>query len=310
MDPVGSRMRKYYIGLGVIGVFALGVMIFVLTLASANKQDTNTYNKANDISTKLNDYINKNQQIPRSLSDAGIKDAPSSINYTKISDTSFKFCMDYKTSGNNLSTGGLDTLGTGFLAQQALSAGASSVSTDTQSTSSELFIGYTHHKGQNCQTVNSYITPSQFPTCQGGLNVYDSNTQSYVCQQQTQSPSATFPGAAVSLAANDTEREADINALRLHIEAFFADNGYYPTLANLNDPNWRTANMAGLDKEAFRDPSSSSYTLVAIPTAGYYSYVATGDTAKACDNTTTNCTHYELTAKLDNGTSYSKTALN
>lgn len=118
-------------------------------------------------------------------------------------------------------------------------------------------------------------------------------------------------GGDMPTASNaNTERQTDIKALHGQIEAYYAQNGKYPTLANVNDANWRAANMKGLDKEALKDPAGSSYTLAAAPAAKVYSYEVTTDDGKACNDTTADCTMYTLTATYDGGGTFTKTNLN
>lgn len=122
----------------------------------------------------------------------------------------------------------------------------------------------------------------------------------------------TFTG--IQQKARNTERETDIKAIHGQVEAYYAQNGKYPTLANLNDSSWRSSNMKGLDQEALRDPKAAAgtFTLVAAPAANSYSYAATPSN---CDNGANgDCTGYTLTATYEgtvNGnTTYSKAALN
>src|SRR3982751_6956611 len=58
--------------------------------------------------------------------------------------------------------------------------------------------------------------------------------------------------------ARDTERKTDVNAIHGQVEAYYAQNGKYPTLANLNDSTWRGSNMKGLDAEALKDPKNAA----------------------------------------------------
>jgi hypothetical protein len=107
--------------------------------------------------------------------------------------------------------------------------------------------------------------------------------------------------------AKDTERKTDINAMEGHIEAYWADNGVYPTLANLNDPAWRAVNTKGLDAEAFKDPDGSSGSLAAAPAPHVYAYQPV---PAGCNNTSLQCAGYTLTATLDSGGTYVKHDLN
>lgn len=107
--------------------------------------------------------------------------------------------------------------------------------------------------------------------------------------------------------ARDTKRKTDVNALQGQIEAFEAQNGNYPTLANVNDSSWRATNMKGLDPSALQDPKGSTEALVTTPAANVYAYAVT---PSGCDNSTTDCTGYTLTATLEGGGTYAKQNLN
>lgn len=126
----------------------------------------------------------------------------------------------------------------------------------------------------------------------------------------------TFNG--IQKKGRDTERETDIKALHGQVEAYYAQNGKYPSLAELNDKaagGFVLTNLKGLDKEAFRDPNAATtyFTMVAAPAAGSYAYAAT---PSGCDNTAVggDCTAYTMTATLEgtiNGSAtYVKTSLN
>jgi prepilin-type N-terminal cleavage/methylation domain-containing protein len=119
----------------------------------------------------------------------------------------------------------------------------------------------------------------------------------------------TFNG--IQQKGRDTERQTDIKALHGQLEAYYAQNGRYPTLTNVNDATFRSANMKGLDAEALQDPKGAGQTLVAAPAANSYAYAVT---PSGCDNTTTDCTGYTLTATLEGqiegSSTYSKTSLN
>src|ERR1044072_8682606 len=80
----------------------------------------------------------------------------------------------------------------------------------------------------------------------------------------------TFTG--IQQKARNTKRQTDINAIQSHVEAYYAQNGYYPTLAHMNDATWRSANIKGLDPDALKDPKGSAQTLVDGPVANSYSY--------------------------------------
>src|SRR5262245_16629516 len=92
----------------------------------------------------------------------------------------------------------------------------------------------------------------------------------------------TFTG--IQQRARNTERETDIKAIHGQVEAYYAQNGRYPTLANMNDATFRTNNMKGLDIEALKDPKGAASTLVDPAAANAYGYVVT---PTGCDNSAT-----------------------
>jgi type II secretory pathway pseudopilin PulG len=101
--------------------------------------------------------------------------------------------------------------------------------------------------------------------------------------------------------ARDTERKTDIKALQGHMEAYWADNAKYPTLAQANDNSaggFRDLNFKGLDRAAFADPGDSgSQVLCGAATSKCYGYTVT---PAGCDNAAGgDCTNYVLTAKLE-----------
>ena len=118
----------------------------------------------------------------------------------------------------------------------------------------------------------------------------------------------TFTG--IQQKARNTERQTDVKAIHGQVEAYFAQNGKYPTLANLNDSAWRGTNMKGLDAEALKDPKNTVQTLVAAPVADSYSYAVTASDGTACDNTAKDCAQYTLTATYEGGGTFTKSNLN
>ncbi len=96
----------------------------------------------------------------------------------------------------------------------------------------------------------------------------------------------------------NTERQTDLKAVQGQLEAYYAQNGAYPTLDNLNDnPTADTGfikkNMKGLDVEALRDPKADKGVYVLGSSVGdkQYAYEPT------CDDS--GCTAYTLTAKQE-----------
>ena len=118
----------------------------------------------------------------------------------------------------------------------------------------------------------------------------------------------TFTG--IQQKARNTERQTDIKAVHGQVEAYYAQNGKYPTLANLNDSTWRAANMKGLDGEALKDPKGANNTLAASAAANVYSYDVQKTGGGACDNTTNDCATYTLTTTYEGGGTFAKNNLN
>lgn len=119
----------------------------------------------------------------------------------------------------------------------------------------------------------------------------------------------TFAG--IQERARNTERETDIKAIHGHLETFYADNGYYPALADINDATWRGNNVVGLDDDALVPPNSTTTTLAASAggTPEQYGYTADNGGA-ACATAGSQCDNYTLTANLEGGGTYTKDALN
>jgi prepilin-type N-terminal cleavage/methylation domain-containing protein len=119
----------------------------------------------------------------------------------------------------------------------------------------------------------------------------------------------TFNG--IQQRGRDTERQTDVKAIHGQVEAYYAQNGRYPTLANINDSTFRTANMKGLDPDALYDPKQDSTDATPVAdtaAANVYAYVAS---PANCDNAANgDCTGYVMTATLEGGGTYVKNSLN
>lgn len=95
--------------------------------------------------------------------------------------------------------------------------------------------------------------------------------------------------------ASDVERKSDINSLYQKLEEHYNEDGEYPTTATLT-VNYEVK-LPSLDPEALIDPTGARIQ------EGDYTYTPT-------DCTALGCAHYTLTAKLDDGTDYTKQSLN
>lgn len=143
-----SSMLGYKIFLAVFLTLSIILLIVVLVQAGPNKQDIKTFNEATSIANDLNNYIDTNQAIPYSLSQVGAGKIPSSISYQELTDSSYKFCVDYKANSS-----GFDPSGTGFSVITGSSGGAYDQQYGDNNT---LFIDNVHTKGENCQTITPF----------------------------------------------------------------------------------------------------------------------------------------------------------
>jgi prepilin-type N-terminal cleavage/methylation domain-containing protein len=112
----------------------------------------------------------------------------------------------------------------------------------------------------------------------------------------------TFSG--IQKKARDTERTTDIKALHGQIEAYFAQNGYYPDLSNVT-----TTDLKGLDAGALVDPKGGSL-VAGAGDASHYGYAPSKDDGTACTTAAKDCTKYVLTATLEGGGTFVKNSLN
>lgn len=291
-------MKKYYIGIAIICLLTLGFAGYVAYVGIDSKQDVQTLKSAREIETKLNSYVQQNQKIPESLDEVGVKDVPSTIKYTKESDTEYSFCMTYKTAS------GFNDYGLGqSLVGPALTGGVNVYDDpgyyNNQYTPESLYISEAHKKGENCQTIKPYFSN----------NKYDD-----FCPPEALCSDNIDPGTnKETTSTDDAERQIDINSLHSQLEYYYGLNGFYPTLANLNDSTWRTANMKGLDNSSLADPTTTgptadpSFALVAKPKAKAYAYQVT---PAGCDNNSEDCIAYTLTATKSDGTTFVKNSLN
>lgn len=126
----------------------------------------------------------------------------------------------------------------------------------------------------------------------------------------------TFTG--IQQKARDSQRQTDINALDSHVEAFFAQNGAYPTVAQLNNAAWRQKYMKGLDPGALTAPNSAVAIDATASSKTKYQYAPTDDSGNACtggDTTVSNddpqvdqtCSKFTLSTVLESSsTPYTK----
>lgn len=110
----------------------------------------------------------------------------------------------------------------------------------------------------------------------------------------------TFTG--IQKKARDTERQTDIKAVHSQLEAYYAQNGSYPALAEVN-----TTTLKGLDADALTAPNSTTAIDSSAATTSKYSY---SPSPAGCTTAAGDCTSYTLSAALEGGGTYDKNSLN
>jgi hypothetical protein len=194
-------MKKYYVGMLVIGLIVLGLSGYVISMGMSAKADKKTFKTSQEIAEDLNAYVRTKKAIPDSLEEAGIKDVPSSIRYQKMTGGTYEFCVTYKA---DKSYGSADV---GSVLYGAALGGAINDSTyeryQSDYTSSTLYINYYYQKGENCQTVKPIIRSSS-SSSRNNNSLYD-----IYC---TGSNSSRYETYCASLEENSSS-ESELNEL-------------------------------------------------------------------------------------------------
>lgn len=185
-------IRPYYVGLGIIGLFAVVLILTVFVLGLRGRQDTLTYKKSVEIASKMQVYLNDSAKPPKDLRTIGVKDVPKSINYTRASDTTYKFCANYqaKSKGFNRAATVFNT----FTDDSNPTSGSWPYSRGQI----ELNNGV-HDKGNNCQTIDvsgsfdSGTNPVNDTCPYPGIDSSDKAYQEYVDCLDANDPTQATP---------------------------------------------------------------------------------------------------------------------
>jgi prepilin-type N-terminal cleavage/methylation domain-containing protein len=118
----------------------------------------------------------------------------------------------------------------------------------------------------------------------------------------------TYSG--IQAKARNNQRESNLQSIQEQVEVFYASNGYYPNLNDLNSASWRASNLKGLVQSKLVDPSSNcnpstTGCLIGTPLKSgekpyAFSYVATeSDGSTSCNGPLNsgddeNCAQYKL----------------
>lgn len=111
------------------------------------------------------------------------------------------------------------------------------------------------------------------------------------------------------------QRKGDVVALQTAIDTYNAANNKYPSLAQINDPDFRKQNLRTLNDDYLKDPVWSKTNVNCTkdglsimqnsitPSHGCYGYAVS---PAGCDNTTLDCTSYTLTVNINPNQTYVK----
>jgi prepilin-type N-terminal cleavage/methylation domain-containing protein len=118
--------------------------------------------------------------------------------------------------------------------------------------------------------------------------------------------------AGIERNGRNHDRRSDIQEIYQQLEAYYVENSKYPTLSDMNSSSWLQANMKTLDQSSLKDPSGSSNQLVARPQPDAFAYQVSSASGTGCNDTTTPCAHYTLTATLEDSAekTFVKSSLN
>ncbi len=149
-------MKKYRLGLLILGLITIGLTIYIATLGLSTRQDVKTEKSIEDVGNKLNSYIDREQEIPESLDVVGARDVPSTITYTKLSEKEYKLCATYKAA-KGYGSGDISSVVTGAIFSRYYGYDSSLYEGSEDYKPASYYPSYTHKKGQDCQTIAPYF---------------------------------------------------------------------------------------------------------------------------------------------------------
>lgn len=95
------------------------------------------------------------------------------------------------------------------------------------------------------------------------------------------------------------ERKVDLYAIERAIVQYQGSHqGMSPTLANMNNPQFRASSLAGIGLNQTTDPIGHTDQLASSAAAGAYAYIPS---PAKCDNQKLKCTNHKLIATLSDG---------
>ncbi len=245
-------MKKYYIAMAiVVAITVVSIAGYYLTFANTVR-DTVKEQDISTLSTAVNDYVSANKRLPESLDQvkltSSIKRHLDRYTYKKVG----KYTDQYEDQLRY-------QLCTDFKSQAAQSRPL-----DVHDSEYQSYVDtYSHGSGPTCFKLYAYVprpTNELFkPVAQNSASI-----------------------GTGSVLARDTQRKSDLRTLKIALESYYADNGYYPAAAT-----WKTDLLSGTTPYAKTIPTDPL-------THAEYAY------APAPANCKTTCASYTLTAQLEN----------
>jgi len=109
--------------------------------------------------------------------------------------------------------------------------------------------------------------------------------------------------SGIKIRERNNTRISDVKTLQLNLEIFYARNGFYPSLTEMNSPKWTTNNLKQVPSSDLIDPSSKTniQLFTSSSTKTNFGYNVSSGNGQTCNNTTVACGQYLLTATLEGG---------
>jgi len=103
---------------------------------------------------------------------------------------------------------------------------------------------------------------------------------------------------------HNRERKNEIKLIQKSLENYYAQHEKYPSLESINDASWFARNIKNLSLKEITDPQSTSAKFASTSTKQAYSYEVKSSSGEACNNASSDCATYVLTANLQGESPY------
>jgi|APCry1669192319_1035405.scaffolds.fasta_scaffold00013_27 Tfp pilus assembly protein PilE len=107
----------------------------------------------------------------------------------------------------------------------------------------------------------------------------------------------------ISVNNRNTERQNRIKKTQTALEQYYSKNGHYPSLKDINSPDFRNTQLQGFDQNNLIDPlskaDSSNVKLSEHPASKVLAYEVTDNNGKSCESDSSLCSKYNLVATYE-----------